>query len=87
MVDQVSDVQENFRGLLRMASDQSDKTLEEEALYNVIEKYGEDAVVNMAVATMEVFYKNSDPSMIHLIRAVHIMDHLDTLGMEVRFKK
>jgi len=88
MIDQVSDIQEDFRDLLRSALEAKDPILEEEALKGASKKYGEDAIVNMAMTIFVRFSKPaSEPSLWHLMKAVAIMDDLDTFGMEVRFKQ
>ena len=86
MIDQVSNVQENFRDLLRNAVTQEDPILEEEALKGSISQFGEDNVVNLAMSLMMRLDTDQDPSLRHLILAVAVMDDLDTLGMEVRHK-
>lgn len=90
-LDKISVMREDYRDLLVAALAHEDPTLEEEALKGCIGKYGEDLMVNMAVSIShrvlpKPFVGEAQPDIRRLLWAVGILDDLDTLGMEVRFK-
>lgn len=88
MIDQVSDVREDFRGLLRRAVAVEDPILEEEALKGSSKQFGEDSIISLAMSILvRLSPSDEKPSLEQLVKAVAILDDLDTLGMEVRFKK
>ena len=86
-LDKLAVRQLEYRALLR--GTEEDKpggmTLEEEAVHNGASRYKPEAIVNLAVILEEVY---GDPQIAaeHLHDSVAILDHLDTLGMEVRFR-
>ena len=86
-LDQVDHAQTEYRRLLREKPGAGGPTLEEQAILDASKEYGEDAVVNMAVAIQEAIPHGGDKQPKHCLReAIAILDHMDTLGMEVRFK-
>jgi hypothetical protein len=91
LLDKVSVIREDYRELLVFSERRLDPTLEEEALKGSIEKYGEDLIVNMTVSIThrvapKPFIGEPQPDINHLVLAVGVLDDLDTLGMEVKFK-
>lgn len=83
-LDKVAVEQEDYRDLLRIKPAAGGPTLEEESIQGSVSKYGEDTIVNMSVAVGQVYW-NAKSEVLRI--SVAILDHLDTLGMEVRFKR
>ena len=87
-VNKVAMVQESYRDLLRSEPGPGGPTLEEETIQGSVKRYGEDRIVNMATVLVETFPDLGDAGHLEVLRdAVELLDHLDTLGMEVRFKQ
>lgn len=86
LIDQVSEIQAGYRDLLVTASKQKDPLLEEEALYGSIERYGKEAIVNFTTVWVLAAVGKVEPTIGHLVMTVKMMDHLDSIGMVLRFK-
>lgn len=77
---------EDYRDLLRSKPGSGGPTLEEETVQGASERYGEESIVNVAMSLSAVGYDDANKEEV-LRDAVAILDHLDTLGMEVRHKQ
>lgn len=86
VLDQVSIEQEDFRDLLQQEAGSGGPTLEEESVQGAAKRYGEDTVVNLSVSLSSLFGPEVAKQSI-LRDSVAILDHLDTLGMEIKFKR
>lgn len=86
-LNQVGIVREEYRDLLRSEVGTGGPTLEEEALQGASKRYEENSIVNLCMAFHERLYGGvgMEPSEV-LRTAIEVLDHLDTLGMEVRHK-
>lgn len=83
-LDKVAVLQMDYRGLLGRKPGAGGPTLEEEFIQNVADRYSWDQMVNLAVCLHQI---TEDPDQESILReALTLLDHLDTLGMEVRFK-
>lgn len=87
-INKVSIVMEEFRDAFHEAQEEKPggPTLEE--LSRIVRTHTEDSVVNTAVCMWELrdglnFYMSKNDC---LTDAISLLDHLHTLGMEVRFK-
>lgn len=61
-------------------------TLDEETTHGATNRYSVDAIVNICISLEEVGYDSDNKE--EIVRdSIGILDHLDTLGMEVRFKR
>ena len=86
-LDQVDAAQSEYRRLLREPPGAGGPTLAEQAILDASKTYGETTVVNMAVAVQASIPHGGDKQPVHCLReAIALLDDLDTLGMEVRFK-
>lgn len=88
-LDKVAVRQMDYRGLLHL--DRAEKapaggmTLEEETVHNAVSRYPADTIVNVCLVLEDVYDDALGPPQI-LADAISVLDHLDTLGMEVRFR-
>lgn len=86
-VNRVGILQSDYLDLLRRKPGSGGPTLEEETVFGAVEKYGGEPISNLCVVMDEALdYMGSTSREARLRDAVAILDHLDTLGMEVRFK-
>lgn len=86
VINAVSDLQEDYRGILHEVRKEDDPTLEE-MIINA-RQYSEDQIVNVAMILHEITERrHHEPSKKELMLAVDFLDHADTLGMEVKFKR
>lgn len=86
-VNELSKVQEDFRELLR-SKPAGGLTIEEEAIQGWQDNHTEDQVVVMACAVLDIYPDLADGGPKVVLRdAIDLLDHLDTMGMELRFKK
>jgi hypothetical protein len=87
-LNQVGIVREEYRDLLRSEVGTGGPTLDEETLQGAPKRYREDVIINVCMSLHERLYGGigMQPSEV-LITSVEILDHLDTLGMEVRHKQ
>lgn len=84
-LDKVAGLQIDYRGLLGRKPGAGGATMEEEYFQKIEEKYSPDQLSNMAVALHQITDDPDEQSV--LMEAIALLDHLDTLGMEVRFKQ
>ncbi len=89
-LDKVAVRQIDYRGLLRSTEESKTggMTLEEETVHGATSRYSEDAIVNLCIALEDLHIDVIEPLTPNdvLPMSIEILDHLDTLGMEVRFK-
>lgn len=83
-LDKVAVLQLDYRGLFGVPDKSGGPTLEEEFLQHVEERFSRDAMVNLAVCLEQITENVDQPSILR--EAITLLDHLETLGMEVRFK-
>ena len=86
-IEEVSEIQLGYRGLLADATGKEDPLLEEEALAGALVTYGPDSIANLAMILGRRIYLQEDASIKHLVIAVAILDDLGVLGMEIRHKR
>lgn len=82
------EVQESFRGILRQIQETPDKSMAEAMAMGT--GLNEDSFVAIACIAHEMGLKDDPvrgPSINDLLYAIEVVDHLDTLGMEVRHKE
>ena len=82
-VDEVLRIREDFRDLLRNMRSSEDQTLEEEAVSGKID---EEKVIRIAQVLHEMLYWDRSPDETDLVKAIGLMDLLDVLGLQIRWK-
>lgn len=92
VLDKVSLIREDYRDLLSSKEEavQNEKspTLDEELYQGATKRYGEETIVNLSVALHFTLNEDDHVHRHQVIEdALGILDHLDTLGMEVRHKR
>lgn len=88
-LDKVSMIQDEYRDLLRRKPGPEGPTLEEEVLHHGVESYGETAIVSLAMsitATHDPSGEVETDYKLVLRDSITILDHLDTLGLEIKAK-
>lgn len=88
-LNRVGIVREDYRDLLRSKPGSGGPTLEEETVQGAVKRYGEDTIVNVCASLVATYPDLGDEKGdAQVLRdAVEILDHLDTLGMEIRHKR
>lgn len=86
-LDKVAVNQIDYRGLLGSLKEDKagGETLEEETIHDALSRYPEDVIVNLCLALEDTGDLSGGKEQV-LQDAVEILDHLDTLGMEIRYK-
>lgn len=83
-LDKVEILRSDYLGLLGRKPGAGGPTIEEEFVQNVAGRYSNDQMVNLSVALHQI---TEDPDQESILReAITLLDHLETLGMEIRFK-
>lgn len=87
-LNEVGIIREDFRDLLSSKPGSGGLTLDEERIFRAKERFGENVVVNMGISLRGIVGDTEQITNKQLLRdAVELLDHLDTLGMEVRHKQ
>lgn len=91
-LNQVGIVREEYRDLLRSKPGAGGPTLEEETVQGASKNYSEEVIVNVAISLEQLPFDGDgvddeiERKKLILRDTVEFLDHLDTLGMEVRHK-
>ena len=84
LLEQLSELQELYRGLMRDLLAKEDKSWAEAMVSQ--SDMDEDTIVNVAVVLDTLRREESEPTEDRLLEAMEFVDHLDTLNLAVKPK-
>lgn len=85
LLEQLSELQELYRGLMRDLLAKEDKSWAE-AMISQTQDMDENVIVNVAVVLDTLRREEGEPTEDRLLEAMEFVDHLDTLNLAVKPK-
>jgi hypothetical protein len=88
LLDQLASRQEDYRGIIRAIRAGDDHSFSDGLVASAMAEQGEDQTIAVATVLFELSHDpDREPAENDILWASEFMDHLDTLGFQVRRKR